>query len=451
MVIAPPLIYHYIYPNLGSDSATHLITMLSIQNGNNINQLYLGHWLLSYFLKIGSGIFHISQLNLWMWFNCLILIPIGLVLYLITSKLFGWKIGLISLIVPIFISGGIMEMYYWGVIYDVINLVIFVPILFYFLAKWLTENKVYQAIIVLLMTVLVSTFHTSGLYLPFVLIFALAVYVVYKIVKKQANRDLYRPIIAGISLFVISIISMKILSPNTISQITYYISPPSGIKTLGSVYVTNAPYLRNLYISFVPYIISFITIPILGIFIVSSGLLRNRGSSISNQSKIMILLFSCLVIELLVAFLMKVTTDRTRIQEDLAISFSLLTFFLLCITLKVNKSTAWSSVLGILIVFGLISGLNIWRQNNSAVKEVDKQAIGYLNTLEESTFYCSSAVDKDIYGLYIKEKYDANSDLFITRNIDLTNISSKVSPQSNDYKLLKQFTDGKVVVDIYER
>ena len=165
----------------------------------------------------------------------------------------------------------------------------------------------------------------------------------------------------------------------------------------------------------------------------------------------MILLFSCLVIELLVAFLMKVTTDRTRIQEDLAISFSLLTFFLLCITLKVNKSTAWSSVLGILIVFGLISGLNIWRQNNSAVKEVDKQAIGYLNTLEESTFYCSSAVDKDIYGLYIKEKYDANSDLFITRNIDLTNISSKVSPQSNDYKLLKQFTDGKVVVDIYER
>jgi hypothetical protein len=189
----------------------------------------------------------------------------------------------------------------------------------------------------------------------------------------------------------------------------------------------------------------------LAIFAVSVFVLRNKWREISSQTKIYVLELASLSVVLLVAAYCKITTDVTRMQEDFAVIFSVFTLVLLCLAIKLNKIGVWTGIIAISMLFGLISGLNLWRQDNSAIKEPDKEAIAYMNTLNYTTYDCSLTIHPPIYDFYVKERYLVGSDLLIERNVDMSTNTENATVPNSDYELIKSFSDDGITVSVYEK
>ncbi len=115
-----------------------------------------------------------------------------------------------------------------------------------------------------------------------------------------------------------------------------------------------------------------------------------------------------------------------------------------------------------------------WMQNNSAVKNVDKEAIVYLNSLNGRNYNASLEVSQDIYGLFVNKKFinALGTDYIIDRSIPMTPRSDPdnmyFENQNREfsrflyvgeygYKLLRTFDDGEkdkksqlpIVVQVY--
>lgn len=115
----------------------------------------------------------------------------------------------------------------------------------------------------------------------------------------------------------------------------------------------------------------------------------------------------------------------------------------------------------------------IWCQNNSAVKDTDKQAIAYLNSLNGVTYTGSPQVAKDIYNLFVNKKFvgDATADYAVIRNVPMTPKSDpddfyfegrkreKIVDHMDgyEYRLLKEFNYGEkdritnlpIIIEVY--
>jgi hypothetical protein len=285
--------------------------------------------------------------------------------------------------------------------------------------------------------------------------FALFIYLIYRAIKKQLNREVLRPILASLAIIAISVVSMIVIAPSILKQFTTVFQTLFQSKPSPPIIVGNpsAPIVVFALqpVDWKPYIVSFITIPMLAIFAVLVFVLWNKWRGISNQAKIYILALVCLSIILLVSACFRITTDVTRMQEDLAVIFAVLTLALLCCAIKLNKIGVWTGIIIVSMAFGLISGLNLWRQDNSAIKEPDKEAIAYMNTLNYTTYDCLPTIRSFIYNFYTKEQYVSGSDLFVTRNIGLTNADIDTTQLGNDYKLMKSFADNGIIVSVYEK
>jgi MFS family permease len=97
-----------------------------------------------------------------------------------------------------------------------------------------------------------------------------------------------------------------------------------------------------------------------------------------------------------------------------------------------------------------------WFHDNSAVKEVDKQAITYLNSLPDGTYTASPQVTELIYELFVDKQFieDVSADYAVVRNVPMTftsdpeNINFKnqdrMALSMNGFQLEKQFNDGGI-------
>jgi hypothetical protein len=102
----------------------------------------------------------------------------------------------------------------------------------------------------------------------------------------------------------------------------------------------------------------------------------------------------------------------------------------------------------------MISFLPQWFKDTSAVKQVDKDAFAYLNTLNDTTYTVSWQICPPIYNLYIKEHYEQKSQqLLITRSAEMIPNLNTI-PQgiegTDGFTLVKSFTDQGITVNIYK-
>lgn len=125
----------------------------------------------------------------------------------------------------------------------------------------------------------------------------------------------------------------------------------------------------------------------------------------------------------------------------------------------------------ILVIGTSIPNVCLWFQDNNVIKEADKQAFTYLNSVQDSTVL--AFVSQDIYQLFVKQRFaesttDMDSDYIVARSIPMA-FREGYSPmdlillkQLEDvygYKLVKKFdydekeylTGEDIVVDIYGR
>lgn len=108
-----------------------------------------------------------------------------------------------------------------------------------------------------------------------------------------------------------------------------------------------------------------------------------------------------------------------------------------------KKKNVFISLAVIMFVIGLsVPNWLIWFQNNSAVKDVDKEAIAYLNSLDGDTYTASPQVAQDIYGLFVEKEFQdyLEADYVVTRTMPMT-------PRSDPDNLYYENEDREYVVE----
>jgi len=456
VVVIPPIIYGYIYPNVSEDTANNINFITQMVNGTlpESDFRYWGYAILGYPLFYLSKLIHVEFNIVFTWFHALLPLFIGCTLYFVFSRLVNWVTGLLALVIPIFVSGATVYYIYQGILFNLINITILYPLFFYFAIQWFSYHRIYQLILTILFAVIVCTFHTSGLYLPFMILLSLAVYLAYvNFTHKKYNKS---AVILGSVLSVCGIIGFFGL-PYSLEQIGYVTN-----SLLGKEATISDPRYRQLAESYkqaVPlyyYVSTFISLVVVWLF--GLAILKYKNIKFTTQSKLLVLFLSCLGIVLVLATYSGLSTLPFRQQTDFAIVFAIITTILVGIVVYNNKKIL--VVVGLLFIFGLYPQfVPQWFMDNSAIKNADKQAIEYMNALNSESYTCSPSVSERIYNAYLISKYKANSDIMIVRNIpmaqgcDVNDIyyNGHGAESLDGYQLDKTFDDGVVKVEIYKK
>lgn len=456
IIILPALIYHYVYPNLSDDTANHLISIERMISGdkNIIVMRYMAYVYIGYPMYYLSQLFHISMISIFNWVNILTPLMVGFTLYYVFNELIGRLAGYIAMIVPLFVSGTMLYYQYFGIVFDLINIGVLYPLLILFSIRWLQQRRIYQLVLTLIFSLLTVTFHTNGIYLIFITLLSAFIYVIYRLIKKQ-RKNILSPIIIGFSVFSVSFIGLWLFMPYSLQQFKYLFFDMTPSELIGSR-------INGVYQALLPfhyYISMFVGLGIILISIVAIYLIRSNRIKINDSIKILLYVFSCWVILMLVVAYGHLSTIPLRQQLDAAIVLSFICITLIGVVLTYNKKYL-PFVLALVIIGSYPQFIPQWFMDNSAVKTADKQAMNYLNTLDNKYYNCSIEVAPWIYDSFVKEQYSSSyMDLIIIRNIGMTQSCDVKSVfydghgvEINDnYELLQKFNDGKVIVSIYGR
>jgi len=152
---------------------------------------------------------------------------------------------------------------------------------------------------------------------------------------------------------------------------------------------------------------------------------------------------------LVMAYLLNISIDPTRIFLDASV---VLMMFISGVVSLLLVGTRWRYVLGVFIMAIVVSvpQMQYWMQDNSALKNADKQAIAYVNELSSGSYTLSSEITRNIYGLYINQKWVKNGgDYVLVRSVAMTETSAIAVKHKakvlalDDYRLLEAFNTGE--------
>lgn len=382
IIIIPPIVYDYIYPTSGDDTATHLYYF---ENMDKYNPHYGGQYLIG---KLINALPY-NPIDTFTWYHYVVMVlalwTVGLVMAVTVNYLAG--------ILTVFITFGasyLMSLFQWGQIFDIVGIAILLPILM--LCFHNMHKKIGWKLGAIVSLLAFATFHANGKYL-----YALApMVIVYEIVRVVLPQR-YQKFKTGMNDY----------------RILYY---TGGLSA---------------------------------------------------------------VLALLYAIEYKPAGDPGRLWMDGTI---LVVMFIcgLCGYLLSKKNIVWQVAGIVLAVLISLPNIMLWSQDNSALKQVDRQAIAYLNNMSKSSYTASSEVAQWIYGFYLKKEFQDTYcqssscvDYVIVRSVPMTPRSAvgnlyfenqgreMIADEvvSNGYKLLMTFDEGEkdrvtklpITVSVYGR
>lgn len=390
IILLPPLIHGYAYPNGGDDAAYHLNYFDSLETDNPQDMLYLSRYLVGWTLVGISNLFNISIDYLYVWFSYILLASIGLCVFWIITKLTNWKAGLISLPIVLFSSHSILYMFDSGTIYGLMTFGIFYPIGVLLLKRYFdTKSKKYLAIIPLYI-VFVFMMHSVSFFMA---------------------KDVY------------------------IDPVTNYIIP-SFVEDISFSYVLNR----------------FFGLGAIIIILVSSIIIVNKKQEFNKVDKVFIAGNLMMFVILGVLSFSQITSYSTRFSMILGSVIAMFSAYLFGKVIMNNKALMYSIICVILFTSYPLARAYIV-DNNSALKSLDMEVIEYVNELPGEYYSCSHEVSYWIYNRFIDKEYKAGEYPYIDRNIPMSYKSNPESPyywmQDNvelNYIGGKVFRDGQLEI-----
>ena len=328
IIIMPMLLHNNIVETIeaSSDMKAHV----SIIEGNNHNVSYLGQTLLKW-------LFHplADSENLrtyYMVFNFVVLITVFYTLFFVTKAFFNLQSAFITPILSLFVSTNILGLFKYGVIFNIINVYIILPIALYNLVKWFTDNKLRNGIVGLSLLGLFSVFHYSGYYIIAFIVLSLIGYTVYGLVKHKWWQ--WKKVLV---LFLISLLGFIYMITKNAWLINFDFSP-----------LTNLQYIF-LHLSPVTFVL------------LVSGLVYFKKNKIGlkDNGKLFLYSISCICITLLGALAFLEITDFNRVVMDFAGMITILTGCLIGVVCSYGKKFVNYLVYGLIIV-GAILNITMW-------------------------------------------------------------------------------------------
>lgn len=449
VVFLPPIIHGYAYPNIGDDSAMHLEAIDLLRVGDMTKVGYLGIVLVGYPILWISSLTNIGIDPLFLWFSSLALVLVGITLYFVMRGLVNNQAGWLSLILVIFCAQGVLFQFYFGQIFNLINIAIILPWLIFFTVRYLTKGKVSQLVLTIFFAGLFGAFHSSGIYLPFFAGFVTVVYVIYSRVKKQ--RIQLRGVVLGASIVVFSILVAVFLDPFALMRRNII------VEAICSVFNFDA---NRMAVPVANYMLGIVSITILGILVFTCMFYKDILKNIRDETKILLAILLSGAVLLTVATFARISFDPWRTALDLATILALIATVSVGLFLRQQKNKSVVIVLVLLVCMGLFHNMPTWFSYNSAIRPADKQAIAYVNTLGYESYACSAEVAPWIYSRFIEAEYRKDgSDLLIVRSEPMTPRSDVnnmyydrhgVLPDES-FELTKTFRDSQVEVYVYEK
>ena len=426
IVFVPPIYHSYVYPNGGDDTALHLTI---IKSGDLLKQIYAGYIFVGYPLRCIHALTGISINSLFFWFNYLVLFMVGVTNYLVATKLAGYKAGLLALFVPTLLTQGIMYQFDFGQIFNIINMGIIFPTIIYFAVKWYAERKRYQLAALIGLDLLMSVFHSTGIYLAPLVLGLVGIYLVYAWVShKEVWTEIgYLGILAPLNLVV------EYFMLNRFTADVVEMGLESG---------------KDLPLWFIGKIVS----PFAIILMVLAFMLKHKKHGTKIKVASVIIGAFALMLTFVIAFKVSFVPDRQLYDVVTPIG-------LLAAILAGRLRRKEFSLIAILVGITVVSGLPNWFNFHNAVREPDKQAFAYLDTLKTGTFSVTSEVTPNIYWNYVKHGYvEATGDYLVARNYPQTACSDPDSQayvphgeKTDGYVMLKAFSQDGIEVGVYQR
>jgi len=446
VIILPPIIHGYVYPNLGDDTAVYLERIEDLREGVSVQ--YTGYAIVGYPMLFFEDTLGWDIDTQFLWFNFIALALSGIVLYLVFSKLAGRLVGWLSLLLVMFCAQGIFFLFYYGQIFNLINIAIFLPLLLYFVARYVKNGKMRFLGLAIVFGLLFGSFHTSGIYLPVVAAVATVIYLIYGLVFKRKLKR--RALWLGVGITVISCIvfGVLVLAPSLVVMEEFVESPlQSIISNIGN----------GIAIPLTSWLMSILS-PSLMILMALSVVYHNEiWELLENKTiKIVVAFLIVMVLLLMVATFAKLSLDPWRQALDLSTLLAVLTAVCVGLLLK-QKNKILIAIVILAIGFGFYHNLPTWFSYNSAMRDVDFEAIRYLDAGE--TFSCSSQVAPWVYMRYTDAQHqDNDGDVVIMRSEPMTPRSTEDNIwyqkhgwiPSNEYALVAKFDDGEVKIQVYE-
>lgn len=441
IIILPPIIHGYVYPNIGDDTAAHMnildkIGFFSSQDVSPVEQIRYGAiYIVGYPLDIINHFTGIDKDVLFLWFNYLALIGVGLSLFFVFKNLINFQAGLLALIIPIFTSYGMLLLFYSGVIFEIINIGIILPFACYFAIKWQYDKSKRYAIGAICLFALFTVFHSTGIYLPFILVATFVTYIIYKLVKKQPISKK----ITILGFLALACMAVVLIFFNSILGTIWAGMDATNIKISGLTLLS-----ESLFRYMSPFLIT--------IILLSGALLYSDYKHILPKEKYTILTFGLLALVMLPAMLFGWSPQPFRQGLDFAIFLSMGAVALLGVIIRLGRYRVVTYGLTVLAIGGSVFNIGNWFGYNSALEKVDIRAIDYINSLDGEYYSCSDNVDHWVYGRYVDKEYlPLGGEILVTRNVPM---KSKVALVEDDdltsgRAMVGKLIDGDVEILIY--
>lgn len=371
----PMLLNNGIVDNIraSSDMKVHI----GIITGENTDNLYYGQIILKYLFKPFAESKYLD--TIYLWFNFSVLLGISILFYFITKEIIG-KHSIIVPIIVLFVSTGILGLFKYGVIFNVINMYLILPMIIYLFVSWYNNSKNWKMLLLLALVALFSVFHYTGLYLAYTTALVMIGYGTYSIFGSRKylkvfivsiiiiaiNIGLSTLFIKGASDMQVSILDTKkpieqviIAVPNTsiVSTPTQQpsLQPQSGASNQTVVDTPHGNILVRSYnktLIFVKYISPFVIL----LLILSAVLWK----TINYKIKGYLYIVGFFAITLIGGYYLEATRDYNRLALDGASMLAIFTSLAIGIVMKYRKSWKLNAVVYGLILIGAIQNIIIW-------------------------------------------------------------------------------------------
>lgn len=171
IILLPPAVHGYVYPNKGDDTAVHLGAIEMMSPGSLPQMAYWGQAIVGVPMKFVSDLTGWGLDGIYLWWSYTMLALVGVVLYLVVGSLVNRWAGIIAAVMVLFVTQGVMYLFHYGQIFDIVNMFVILPIAVWFLVRWLAGkgSQWENGIMSVGMFALFSIFHSSGEYAPYAL------------------------------------------------------------------------------------------------------------------------------------------------------------------------------------------------------------------------------------------------------------------------------------------
>jgi len=450
IILLPPLIYGYVYPNTEDDSAVHLAIIEALARGEEVTFGYPGQAIIAYPIAYLSNWFNLSINVLFLWFNYIALIGVGLTFFYILSKLVNKVAGLLAIPLVIFCTPSTLTLFECGTIFHLINTCIILPWAIYFLIEWLQHQKPHQATTSLALILAFSAFHPSSIYLPYTVGLFLVLLVAYKL--KQKKR------LEGARIFTFGLIAVGLGF-----MLSSYLLPTSNLTTEAISTISGQRTSQILPPTISSFSVYYLGLMVLVILILTIITVATQGKiTLPSKSKLMLLALGSLSIPLALVTFTGISSDPLRTSMDLSIYLTVAVTIVAGLVLAQVKRSILTYTTVPIVALGVILTLTAWVGYNSSITKADIQAIDYIDGLGGNTYNCSTQVAPWIYDRFTDKTYSPSSSLMVYRNLPMT---PRTNPDQyhyqynhvsqledfKEYEVIRIFEEGKVKVYVLKQ